>query len=258
MATYNAQIIQAGFGIVFLLIIVYVYRLFFMVQTSEPTSVGGHSDVLEEKLNLILDQQRQRVAAPTSETQQSEQVARGNEAEIDRLKAEIYNLHQQVKEFENNGPAQVQAQYQVQVQPATASTASGPSAVADFPGGTNAKVQLETKVKDLESRLSEYEIIADDIAELSQLRTDNAKLLQEIIDLKSGSNGNQSVDKIPGPTLIEKSDEATAQTSEIVPMAAAETRTPQQVIDDLINSVNEQDQNLISDFEKAVLKKDKE
>jgi hypothetical protein len=51
--------------------------------------------------------------------------------------------------------------------------------------GNQEKAKLEEKIKDLESRLAEYEIISEDIADLSRYKDENVKLKKEIEMLKS-------------------------------------------------------------------------
>lgn len=57
----------------------------------------------------------------------------------------------------------------------------------------DASEELLAKIKNLESRLAEYEIIEDDIADLSVLKEENAKLKKELEQIKRG--GPQMVDQ---------------------------------------------------------------
>ena len=68
LSNYNAQIIQAGFAVVFVLIIIYVYRAFFMAGSlSGDAADVVHSPAIEQKLNQILEIQRSKsgAAAPS-------------------------------------------------------------------------------------------------------------------------------------------------------------------------------------------------
>lgn len=244
IASYNSQIIQVGFGIVFLLIIIYVYRLFFMSgELNSGAALGSNTEAIEEKLNIIIDQQKNKVAAATS-SPTTAVVGAGQEIEIDRLKAEIYNLHQQLKEATSNGAVLGPAE------PSGAVSESSENISSEI---LEEKIKLEEKVKDLESRLSEYEIIADDIAELSQLRADNAKLIEQIGLLKAGPTTEIDVQ----PSL-----------EDMVQMPPPEEAIPEEVMSNenlsaeeslAVNSeatMNEEDQNLMDDFAKTVLKKE--
>jgi len=47
----------------------------------------------------------------------------------------------------------------------------------------------EAKIKELESRLAEYEIISEDIADLSFFKEENVRLTKELESLRSGDSG---------------------------------------------------------------------
>src|SRR5690606_29016337 len=51
---------------------------------------------------------------------------------------------------------------------------------------TEEKDKLDAKIKELQAKLSEYEIISEDIADLSFYKEQNAKLAREVEALKSG------------------------------------------------------------------------
>lgn len=238
IALYNTQIIQVGFGIVLLLIVVYVYRIFFM---SNVIDAGGtenfNAEVIEEKLNIIIDQQKQRPttgSSSTAVTRSSEEGA--TPEEVDKLKSEIYNLRQQIAESEKNAN---------ESKGKGSGVGTGAGAAKSESAQESAKaVQLEAKITDLQSRLSEYEIIADDIAELSQLRTENAKLIQELAAVKASSSTEL-------PTVKTSASEVSEIPAEPVQPSIEEMMG-------MDSSISAQDQNSIDDFEKNVLKKENE
>ncbi len=59
--------------------------------------------------------------------------------------------------------------------------------------GVNDNSDLLAKISELEERLMEYEIIEDDIADLSLYKTENEKLKEELERLKALAGGEQSV-----------------------------------------------------------------
>lgn len=158
LATYNTQIIKGGFAIIFLLLIIYVYRMFFVVTPASSADGSASNDALEQKLNQLLENQKNKSAAPGDGDEAAN-------AEIDRLKLEVYGLKQQLVEAEKKAGEIVTA----------------PAAAADVATADPAAMKQQAeKIKSLESRLAEYEIIAEDIAELSQLRTENQKLKEQL------------------------------------------------------------------------------
>lgn len=236
IALYNSQIIQVGFGIVLLLIVVYVYRLFFMSNVTDTGSNESfNTEVIEEKLNIIIDQQKQRPASGVAASPGPRSSDEGaTPEEVDKLKSEIYNLRQQIAENEKNNSESKSKN--------SAGSSGSTTTKAESAQESAKAVQLEAKIADLQSRLSEYEIIADDIAELSQLRTENAKLIQELATLKASSSA-----------------ELPSVTSSAVTEIASEPVQPS--IEEMMGmdpSISPQDQNSIDDFEKNVLKKENE
>ncbi len=243
IALYNAEIIQGGFGIVFLLIIIYVYRLFFMANVSDSAGAGSiNTEVLEEKLNIIIDQQKQRPPTPAAAAVAQKVVDGGATAEeVDRLKAEIYNMRQQAIESDKKIAELSSGAASVEVTPAKEAVSA--EAAATDPAEQK---EMVTKIQELESRLSEYEIIADDIAELSQLRADNAKLIEEISLLKSNTPG-KALTSTESPLPIESV--AASENSKSAPVSEESL---------LASDVTPQEQSSIEDFEKTIVKKENE
>ena len=272
IASYNSQIIQVGFGIVFLLIIIYVYRLFFMSEDSKSgLELSSNSEAIEEKLNFIINQQKNKVAVATNSasSQSALDVGTGHEIEIDRLKAEIYNLHQQLKEGAQNPRASAETSENLDAKSDGGKVNAARNDVNEI---SEEKIKLEEKVKNLESRLSEYEIIADDIAELSQLREENAKLTEQISLLKSETKTDTTFEEkieeqievqIAEQTQEEVKEEVQPSLEDLVEMPPADEANPDEILSANESSpkptdstTNEEDQNLIDDFAKTVLKKE--
>jgi hypothetical protein len=101
--------------------------------------------------------------------------------------------------------------------------------------------ELETKVKELSDKLSEYEIIEDDIANLSFYKTENAKLKNELDKLRGGSG-----------TAIE---EPAAAPQDIKPPPPPPPKAPsQKSVAPLINPPEQE--SILNEFEMAVKQKD--
>jgi len=165
IANYNTQIIKGGFAIVFLLLIIYVYRLFFVASATAPEG-SLNTDALEQKLNQLLENQKTKAATEPAE------VSDVATAEIDRLKLEVYGLKQQLAEAEKKA-----------VEVVATAAPSAPAADPNTPSPAQAEL-----IKSLESRLAEYEIIAEDIAELTQLRNENTSLKAQLTQLGATPN----------------------------------------------------------------------
>ena len=191
-AQHNTIVIQVVFSIVLLLILVYVYRLFFV---NSATPGAGESSVelteVNQKLDQLLEQQKNsgiqviekvipvQVDADVKAVADAMAAPAANSAELDQAKAENAKLKAQLNELEKK---------LFELTP----TAGAEAAAQDDSSKVDSAqlVELNKKIEELQSRLSEYDIIADDIAELSQLRAENAELKKKIENGGGGSSGS--------------------------------------------------------------------
>lgn len=79
--------------------------------------------------------------------------------------------------------------------------ASGAGATAAAPAGLSDadKAKLEAQIKDLQAKLQEYEIISEDIADLSFYKEQNAKLQRELEATKGGAPAAAAAALAPTP-----------------------------------------------------------
>lgn len=188
---HNTHIIEVLIGLILLTVVYLAFRLFFGGEASEAASVGalGTAD-LEKTLQRILE--NQSVSAP----------AAGGSEEIEKLKAQIAEKEKALEELKQAAPAD----------------GGAPAADSGAADALNAeKKKLEEKVKDLEARLAEYEIISEDIADLSFYKEENGKLQKELESLKAGAPAAPAA---AAPTPIAASEPAPAPVPEADPLAA--------------------------------------
>jgi hypothetical protein len=143
-----------------------------------------------------------------------------NTEELNKLKAEAEARAKKLAELENSLKAAndelAKAKAAAETAAATASSVGAPS--VDVTG-------LNKKITDLEARLAEYEIIEDDIANLSLYKEENTRLKNELDKLKKGG-GTQATESAPAaPTPVAKSPEPApapaAPVAKATPAAAA-------------------------------------
>jgi regulator of replication initiation timing len=154
IALNNTLMIRIGFSAVVLLLVVYVFRFFFMPSIS-----------------VVEDAAKADASAAGSDM---------NIEELAELQAEVDTLKAKLKELQNAG--------QPKAEPALAASAEsggGVETVSSAPPAAasvdeNAAKELQEKIKHLESRLSEYEIIAEEIAEIGKLKQENQKLKEQL------------------------------------------------------------------------------
>lgn len=117
-------------------------------------------------------------------------------------------------------------------------------------GVTGDNDELLKKIAELEERLTEYEIIEDDIADLSLYKTENDKLAAELDKLKAQLEGAAApepepagaVSMAPEPEPDETSGEASVQVKESQPV---EDKNLEQAIEAM-------SEDLVAEFEKIV------
>lgn len=238
----NTLFIQILFGVVGLLLCFLIYKLFFGTQTVEADGAPSMK-VIEEKLTQMLEVQKQKISGAVT--------ADSNE-EVEKLRTEIYSLRQSLKEKE----AQVEQSAQ------NATSGSAESAAATAAVDEAAIAEYKKKIEELETRLSDYEVIAEDIADLHRLREENDKLKAQV----SGGLSTAAETVSGAPTETETSvvepvaeiepepapvDEPTAVVAESeAPVEAAPTEENKAPTEQEL-AISELEKQLISDFEKA-------
>lgn len=207
LATNNALMIRIGFSAVAVLVVAYVFRLFFMPRDVEKV-----------------------VTADSMAT--SSATGSMNIEELAELQTEIDTLKEKVKMIETE---KIELQKQLYEQPVTleTATASSPDSVvkvapqidpvnrAEGSADSLNKMNVEhgeliEKIQQLEARLAEYEIIAEDIADVGLLKSENAelklqleKVVQEVVSLKS--------DGVTKVVEAQHTSEAVAVVADIIP-----------------------------------------
>lgn len=164
---YNVHIINWLLVAVFVLVGFVIYFISFGTQT-HPEGGSAISPDLENTLKKILDQQVSGKGTGSSLGESKEGESSGSEGSsspaVAELQAQLAEKEKQIQEIKEKATAQ-----------ASGSTAGG-----------NDDSQLQERIQELESRLSEYEIIAEDIADLSFYKEENQKLQKEIDEHKKG------------------------------------------------------------------------
>jgi hypothetical protein len=172
LVQHNALIIESLIGLILVVIVYLSFRAFLSARQEElhPTAAGGADlSKIEEALKKILEQANKSVPAGT--------VASGDGAgllaEIEKLKAELLAKQAEIEAARAGGAA---------------GAGGAPGAPGSGPVLTNEeKATLEGKIKELQGKLAEYEIIAEDIADLSFFKEENAKLKKELDNMKSSA-----------------------------------------------------------------------
>lgn len=155
--SHNATIIEVLFGLTLLVVTFLAIRMFLFAK--DPQSASMDLGNLEATLKQILEKAGNVPAAG------------GGSEDGQRLAAEIANLKTELEVKKK------------QIDEISAAAGSAPAA-----SGLSAeeKAALDSKIKELEAKLAEYEIISEDIADLSFYKEQNLKLKKEIETIKGG------------------------------------------------------------------------
>ena len=167
----NSLMIQSLSVIIGLLLCFFIFRLFFVqskssTNTDDLTENNSTNSVKTHQISESIYQQKnnseQTFNIPASSSEAIEQ--------IEKIQAENLKLKQQIADqntISNNN-----------------ATLSSTVAVDES--------EYKKQIEDLKNRLSDYEVISEDIADLHQLREENQKLMMQIKNQKSSVlNENQ-------------------------------------------------------------------
>lgn len=180
--THIAGVIQTLAGLIICVILVFAYRLFFIKSIQSRSDVGGSEsnptlDFIEEKLNkLLIQQSALKVTASSMAANgdlSSEQVG-----DISRLKEMLKQKENEILNLRNSNAA---AATNTTTNITDAAAASVSKQVIDQSKQEVKKLNdqlslYQTQIDDLKSRLSDYEIIAEDIADLQKFKKENELL----------------------------------------------------------------------------------
>ncbi len=273
---HNTSIIEGLLGLIILLALFLAFRAFFAKKGSSSTTAENGQGIdaaqLEKTLQKILDNQSHAPAAksrPAAEdlgvdvemdesplgTKKAQASAASSSAdaaaavaesaaEVAQLRLSLSENHQKVETL--------QAQLQEALAAAQAASAGGGAGGGGEGGMSSAeKEELNGKLRDLEARLAEYEIISEDIADLSRYRDENEDLKKQLEALKAGAPAPAAAAPAPeaAPTPApapEPTPEPAAPAAEVAAEPAPEAPADSGGGSDLI------DDDLMKEFAAAV------
>ncbi|MGE9743727.1 hypothetical protein [Bdellovibrio bacteriovorus] len=262
---HNTSIIEGLLGLIILLALFLAFRAFFAKKGSSSTSAENGQGIdaaqLEKTLQKILDSQAQApaaksrpaaedlgvdvemdesplttkkaqasAAAAASASTAAGEAAAESAAEVAQLRLSLSENHQKVETL--------QAQLQEALAAAQAASAGGGAGGGEGGMSSAEKEELNGKLRDLEARLAEYEIISEDIADLSRYRDENEDLKKQLEALKaapspaaSATQGAAVKELVPEPTP-EPAAPAAEVAAEPAPEAPADSGGGSDLIDD--------------------------
>lgn len=202
---HNTGIIQFLIILISLVIAYLVYRLFFGASTavqssSETVSLSSASnqkiDVLDKKMSFLIENMSKDPVPTSLSTATKTDTVNSNTDQFD-LQNSLTFLTDLLKQKENEIEKLKQslsqertthltdAKFNSESQPATTVQPTQTVAVSD----SDQNQELQSRISDLESKLQEYEIISEDIAELQTLKLENEKLKEQLGLNKTSQEG---------------------------------------------------------------------
>lgn len=231
---HNILIIDVLIGVIVVLSLMQAYRLFFgkkSVDSDGSSSLDAAQ--IEKTLQKILEAQNhgksasrgassedmgidvdvndmdESLASEGAAAKPAISVASSNEGVSEETAAEITQLKQSLAERQKQIET-LQAEVKKAVE-------SAPSPAAAEGGGAGMSAEekgvFDEKIRDLEARLAEYEIISEDIADLSKYKEENESLKAQLESLRSSGGA------APATPVEDVSPEALTAAAEVEPSA---------------------------------------
>ena len=171
---YNQTIIQTLIVVTLIFIVALVFINLLGSKSDESGGAQvGLSPELEKSLQKMLENQTKAAVFDFTKTQDgapssiaTQPVSAEAAVQMEKLKAEVALKEKKIQDL-NTQLSQAVSQSTTEVK-------------ADTSG-------LEARIKELEARLAEYDIISEDIADLSRYKEENEKIKAELTALRTGS-----------------------------------------------------------------------
>ncbi len=204
--SHNESVIQWLIVIIIAMVAFLVGRsLFQKPKAQAQTSSALTSEAIEDVLNKVLERTANwdksadnstASALPSSASGVSNKELDEAKAELNRLKAALQAKETELKAAKDKA------------------SPSGTQPTVSFEGATGETHVYLEKISELEAKLAEYEVLEDDIADLSLYKEENARLKSEMERLKGGGDPADEISAaIPEP---ENTDDLVKEFAEAV------------------------------------------
>lgn len=191
--THIAGVIQTLAGLIICVTLIFAYRLFFIKSTktmSEGSEDQPTLDFIEEKLNKLLIQQSALKVTASSMAANGD-ISVEQVSDITKLKDLLKQKENEIQNLRSSTAGGAAAKTASTNSTATAGAADNAAAIAAAEKDKEqAKAEVkklndqlslyQTQIDDLKSRLSDYEIIAEDIADLQKFKKENELLKNQL------------------------------------------------------------------------------
>ncbi len=243
----NDTIIKVLIALILFMIIYLAFHLFFGAEApAATTSSSVDTAQIEKTLLKILEAQGKSTTVNIpidSSNHGGSDILNAAGASSSASKGDLDNLRRDLAEKE------ILLQQAKQDAANALSTAAANAAARDASAKANSSVsKLETKIKDLEARLAEYEIISEDIADLSFYKEENVRLQTELTTQKTGGGTDSGSLIQPEVNQTEKSlvNEPNSDIGSVVNLGMSEPEAQ------ALAGTSEAEDDLMKEFAQAV------
>jgi chromosome segregation ATPase len=232
---------------------VLLYRLVF-VQTVEPTEQLATVDLTE--VTKKVSEQKIEIESLKSESENAK-------VELEKQRTEVYNLRQTLKEKESELEA-------VKKDFGASGSANNDAKKLDYEkhksevilSTSDESLVFQKEISELKRRLSDYEIIAEDISDMQKLKEENEKLRQQLgagagATENSPATGSDEMNMQDVANLVASVSEGLAKSEngaevepEVVPSNEDDQRQTLTVETETLEPVSDVDKTLMEKFEK--------
>lgn len=257
VAVNNTLMIRIGFTAILALLVIYVFRLFFMPKVNMVNDLADSENLSPPQTGAKLDEddlEKRKIV----EQKQAEYYTN----EIEKLLVEVAKLKDQLMDTNALVTDLKEKNLDLTNQVTNQVTNQTKNAVVEAPAGSEADdpeivADLKSKVENLEARLSEYEIIAEDISEIGQLRKEIAELRKQASTEPPVASEIPEIEPIPEPEIIAEAAPVVDRLDEeqiadlILTMEATASDAPeiqQTVIEDIKLEVPVIEENIVEEI----------
>jgi hypothetical protein len=195
----NVTIIQIVFAIIFLLVVIVILKSF----KEEKAESNEISQIIpskrKQKEEFLMDEEEEGALPSAEDTKEDVPLD-----DLDNLD-ELMSMDHKESEIQMSAPPGIPntelTEALTEKEQVISELKSEINNLQEKTKTTGESSELESKVKELSEKLAEYEIIEDDIANLSFYKTENARLKNELEKLKGSSGSTEDRPAAP-PTPV--------------------------------------------------------
>jgi hypothetical protein len=233
----NSTIIQSLIVVIGVTLCFFIYKILFGQNQKNKNNEEGPQkstvtvESIETKINQLLESQSKNKSSKNDVDSEIPATSEEAVALIEKIQAENVSLKKVIKDQE---ALSINYTRDAVSPNGAASGSAGASAASKTVDVSN----YEKEIADLKNRLSDYEVISEDISDLHKLREENQKLKDQIQNVQKPATASTEVQTAVPPA------EANAASAKVISANDIESELTEN------NAVTDEEKDLIEQFEK--------